>query len=295
MSSRIVVVGDVMLDVVVRPLDSVAPTSDTPARVRVGRGGSGANLAVALRAAASERYLVSFAGVGADDAAARIVREDLESAGVRTHLATVPGATGVVVSLVAQSGERAMMTERGVNGQLQMGHVATLLDDSLAHLHVSGYTALDDRTRSLVPRLISAARDVGAGTSVDVCSLEPLRQVGIEVFRAAVAEASMLFANEEEALLLSGESTVDAALAALARDWDEVVVTRGARGALARRGRDEASAPARGAAVVDTTGAGDSATGTYLAHRLGGADLATSLAHAMDAAARVVRALGSRG
>ena len=47
MTPRVVVVGDAMLDVVVRPSASVAPTSDTPSRVRVGRGGAAANLAVA--------------------------------------------------------------------------------------------------------------------------------------------------------------------------------------------------------------------------------------------------------
>jgi len=36
---RIVVIGDVMLDVIVQPTSPVAPTSDTPANVRLGRGG----------------------------------------------------------------------------------------------------------------------------------------------------------------------------------------------------------------------------------------------------------------
>ncbi|MBW4030826.1 MAG: hypothetical protein HIU57_09195 [Acidobacteria bacterium] len=295
MNRRIVVIGDVVLDVVVRPLTDVAPTSDTPARVRVGRGGAGANLAVALRAAVGTAHEVTFVGVGADDAAARIVRTDLDAAGVRTHIATVPGATGVVVSLVAPSGERAMMTERGVNSQLDFTHVARMFDDPLGHLHVSGYIALDDHTRALMPRLIAAAHGAGATSSIDVCSVGPLRRVGPAAFREVARAATMLFANEEEALTLSGEGDVETALAALARDWREVVVTRGPRGALARRGHEIATATARADHVVDTTGAGDSATGTYLAHRLTGADLATSLGHAMDAAARVVRGLGSRG
>lgn len=295
MRPRVVIVGDVVLDVVARPLSSVASTSDTPARVRVGRGGSGANLAVALRAALAATCEVFFVGVAGDDAAARIVRDDLERAGVHAHLSSAPGATGVVVSLVAPSGERAMLTERGVNSELTFDDVATLLDGTLAHLHVSGYTALDDHTRSLVPRLIGAASAAGATTSVDVCSVGPLRQVGVDVFREAVRDATMLFANEEEAAVLSGESRIDEALATLAREWGEVVVTRGARGALAQRGDLVASAPASGTEVVDTTGAGDCATGTYLAHRLNGVEMAAALGHAMDAAARVVGALGSRG
>ena len=295
MIQRVVVVGDVVLDVVVRALSPVAPTSDTPASIRVGRGGSGANLAVAMAAVWGARHRVSFVGVSGDDAAARIVRDDLEGAGVRAVLASVPGATGVVVSLVAGGGERAMLTERGVNSRLTFEDVAAVLGEGATHLHVSGYVALDDATRPLVARLFAAATAGGATTSIDVCSVGPLRRLGAPAFHDAAREATMLFANEEEALALSGDDDAESALATLARDGREVIITRGSRGALARRGDVTASVPARRARVVDTTGAGDSATGTYLAHRLTGADLATSLRHAMDAAANVVGGLGSRG
>ncbi len=295
MIQRVVVVGDVVLDVVVRPLSPIAPTSDTPASVRVGRGGSGANLAVAIAAVWGAQHRVSFVGVGGDDAAARIVRADLEGAGVRAALASVPGSTGVVVSLVAESGERAMLTERGVNSRLTFEDVAAVLDEGVTHLHVSGYVALDDMTRPLVARLFAAARALRATTSVDVCSVGPLRRLGAAAFGDATREATMLFANEEEALALSGDDDVESALATLSRDGREVIITRGSHGALARRGEEVAAVAARRGRVVDTTGAGDSATGTYLAHRLTGADLATSLRHAMDAAADVVGGLGSRG
>ena len=288
------VVGDAMLDVVVRPLAPLAPTSDTPASVRVLRGGSGANLAVALRAA-SDAVEVVFAGIAGDDAAAMIVRRDLEGSGVVAHLASGEGSTGVLVSLVGEGGERAMMTERGVNGQLTFDHVAGLFDDSLVHLHVSGYTVLDEATRELVPRLLESALSHGATTSVDVCSVGPLRDLGPVVFARATSAATILFANEEEALVLAGDVDVHDALATLSRQWDEVIITRGPQGAVASVGADVVTAPARGADVVDTTGAGDAATGTYLAHRLAGADQATALRSAMGAAAHVVRGLGSRG
>lgn len=295
MSGRIVVVGDVVLDVVVRPLSAVAPTSDTPAQVRVGRGGSGANLAVALRAVLARGYDVVFAGVAGHDAAAQIVRADLGDAGVRAHLTLVEGATGVVVSLVGEGGERAMLTQRGANHHLAFEHVAGMFDASLRHVHVSGYTALDDDTRTLVPRFFAAARHWGATTSIDVCSVNPLGRVGPDVFRDAARGATMLFANEEEATLLAGDEDVDRALDVLSRDWREVVITRGSRGAIARVADEVVTADARVDEVFDTTGAGDSATGTYLAHRLVGVNPATALGLAMDAAAHVVRGLGSRG
>lgn len=294
MSPRVVVVGDAMLDVVVRPLGPVAPTSDTPASVRVLRGGSGANLAVALRAARGV-FEVVFAGVVGNDAAAQIVRGDLGESGVTAHLATAEGSTGVVVSLVGAAGERAMMSERGVNGHLSFDHVAEVLDDTLWHLHVSGYTVLDGATRALVPHLLAAATASGATTSVDVCSVGPLLTMGPTSFADTVNGATMLFANEEEALVLSGNDRVDDALVTLSRRWREVVITCGPRGAVARRDGGSVAVGAHLDDVVDTTGAGDTATGTYLAHRLAGEDIDVALRLAMDAAARVVRGLGSRG
>ncbi len=292
MTSHVLVVGDVMLDVVVRPSGPTAPTSDTPSVVRVGRGGSAANLAVALRGASD--LDVVFAGVAGDDAAARIVGADLEECGILPKLTTVDGSTGVVVSLVSLDGERAMMTDRGVNGELRFEHVADGLGESLMHLHVSGYTALDERTRPLVARLVLEAAGCNATTSVDVCSVGPLLAVGATTFRDATLGATMLFANEEEALALTGESDVTAALEELSRLWKEVVITRGARGAMARRDGENFMVGALGEAVVDTTGAGDCATGTYLAHRLANVDIETALTLAMSAAARVVQRLGSR-
>ena len=295
MTRRVLVVGDVMLDVVVQSLAPIAPTSDSPARTRVGRGGSAANLAVALRAQASENLEVVFVGVAGSDAAAHVVETDLAQCGVVAHLSHVVGSTGVVVSLVAHGGQRAMLTDRGVNSLLTYEHVAPWLDATLAHVHVSGYTVLDEHTRTVATRILDAAAALGATSSVDVCSVAPLASIGAATFAAAVRAATMLFANEEEAMLLAGQSDGVAALEELSRDWREVVVTRGARGALARSGEVSVQARAQGGHVVDTTGAGDSATGTYLARRLAGDDPAESLERAMFAAAQVVGGLGSRG
>ena len=295
MTRRVLLVGDAMLDVVVRPVGPLAATSDTPASVRVGRGGSAANLAVALRSVMDATYEIVFAGVAGNDAAAHIIRADLARSHVVAHLATFDGATGVVVSLVGESGERAMMTERGANAELTFEHVVTLMDSSLAHLHVSGYTVLDERTRELVPRLLQAADALGATTSIDVCSVGPLHSVGVETFVVAARHATMLFANEEEAMSLSATSDVETALATLALTWREVMITRGAEGALVGRDGKTFSARTRVDDVVDTTGAGDCATGTYLGNRLVGIDVQESLTRAMSAAARVVRGLGSRG
>jgi len=114
-SLRVLVVGDVMLDVVVKPDTAIAPTSDTPSRVRLHRGGSAANMAEALARAG---HHVTYVGASGTDLAAQLFEETLHRAGVETALERLDSSSGVVVALVDREGERAMMTDRGANSSL---------------------------------------------------------------------------------------------------------------------------------------------------------------------------------
>jgi sugar/nucleoside kinase (ribokinase family) len=287
---RVAGVGDVMLDVVVRARTAIAPTSDTPADTVVGRGGAAANLAVALAAAGCA---VTFIGAGGGDGPAALVEAALVAGGVEARIERVPGATGTVVALVGPDGQRAMLTDRGANGGLTGDFLDHHVPCDASHLHVSGYTVLDPRTREVARGALRTARAAGITTSVDVCSVAPLRAVGRAAFLETTALAGWLFANAEEAVELADDPDEEGALAALATQYREVLVTLGVRGALARRGELQAAASAPRVEVVDTTGAGDAASGAYLAARLTGADLAGALAAAMEAAGRVVGALGA--
>jgi sugar/nucleoside kinase (ribokinase family) len=281
-----------MLDVSVQPTRNVAPTSDTPSNVSLGRGGSGANVAVAL---AHYGHEVIYVGVVGNDFAGQLFADDLVQSGVTPQLIAGAGPTGVVVSLVAPDGQRAMMTDRGVNDQLTVDHVATVLEEPLDHLHLSGYTLLDDVTRPIGTAALDMARSKGATTSVDVCSVGPLAQVGVPVFLEAAMPISMLFANGEEAMLLTGERDARTAAIELSPSFDEVLVTVGREGALAAKAGTLHHEASHSVDVLDTTGAGDAASGAYLANRLSGASIDDSLVAAMDAAAVVVRGPGSRG
>ena len=283
--SRVALIGDVVLDVAVVALGPVAPTSDTPADIRLGRGGSSANIATHLAARGHE---VTFIGAIGDDAAGHLVRDELAAAGVRARLAEVAAPTGVVVALVDADGQRAMRTRRGAASGLLAEHVAAVLGEEVDHLHVSGYTLVDPATRAVGAAALRAQAAVGVSTSVDVCTLAPWRAAGADAFLAASAGAGLLFANEEEAELI-GDGPLEAALAAR---YPEVVVTRGAQGVVARRGAEEARAAARATRVVDTTGAGDAATAGYLDARLRGQSLVACLEAAAEEAARVVAVVG---
>ena len=288
----VVVVGDVMLDVVVKPLSDVAPTSDTKSRVRLSRGGSAANMAVALARAG---HHVTYVGSCGDDLAAQLFEDSLRTVGIDMALQRTETTSGVVVAVVDAEGQRAMMTDRGANTLLGLEHVLRQLDAPFDHLHVSGYTLLDPATTEVGRSALSRARELGSSTSVDVCSVAPLIEMTPSVFLKATVDADTLFANEEEGLTLSGEADVEAAIDGLAHHFAEVVITRGERGARARRDEVDYEVTSTSDDVVDTTGAGDAATGAYLANRLGGGTIGQALETAMSAASFVVKGLGSRG
>jgi ribokinase len=287
-----VVVGDVMLDVVVKPNTDVAPTSDTPSRVRLNRGGAAANIAEAL---ARGGHHVTYVGACGDDLAAQLFEETLRRVGIDVSLERLDEPTGVVVAVVDAEGQRAMMTDRGANSRLGRAHVLESLTQPFDHLHVSGYTLLDPLTIDVGRDALARSNEIGRSTSVDVCSVAPLIALTPAVFMEAARGARTLFANEEEALALSGASTVDDAIDRLSHEFAEVVVTRGELGVRARLDGADYDATSRSDRIVDTTGAGDAATGAYLAVRLDEGTIDQALEAAMSAASLVVRGLGSRG
>ncbi len=290
--TRILVIGDVMWDVVVRPHEPLAVGSDTPSSIAVTRGGAAANVAVALRAALTQPADVVYVGCrGADTMGERFERE-LERAGVVPALSIASVATGTLVSMVDERGDRTMLTDRGANAYLTPEAITAQLDDC-RHVHLSGYTVLAAENRTWIADVLAECRARGVTTSVDACSWKPLTAFGPAAFLQLLAEVDVLFANRDEAGLLTDEVASNHALAVLARSFPEVVMTLGVEGALAQRGDLTATAASVAGAVLDTTGAGDAATGTYLAWRLDGHDVAPSLRAAMVAAATVVAGLGS--
>ena len=289
---NVIVIGDVMLDVTVKPLAEIAPTSDTPSRVRLNRGGAAANMAEAL---ARSGHRVTYVGACGADYAAQLFEETLRNSTIDVALERIDTPSGVVVAMVGVDGQRAMMTDRGANSMLGLEHVREQLSKPFDHLHVSGYTLLDPSTIDVGRAAFDRAREVGSSTSVDVCSVAPLVAISASTFMRAALGVRMLFANEEEALNLSGGLDVDAAIARLSLDFTEVVVTRGDRGAQARVDGVDFEVTSVSEVVIDTTGAGDAATGAYLGARLGGAEPKAALEAAMAASAAVVGGLGSAG
>jgi sugar/nucleoside kinase (ribokinase family) len=294
---RVLVVGDVIDDLIVRPAGPVRPDTDTPASIVPTPGGSGANQAAWLAAAGVE---VRFAGrVGAADLERH--RRTFADAGVEAHLSGDPErATGTIVVLVNDAG-RTMFTDRGANLGLRAEHLPDGLLDGVDLLVLSGYALFDPDVRAAVLDLVARARDRGIGVALDPSSTGFLADLGVDVFLALVDELGgpdgieLLLPNRDEALLLAATDDLDEALLRLLDRAHCVAITLGDAGVMAAaRGGAAVHVAALSVEAVDPTGAGDAFAAGLLAARLTGAELPVALAAGVAHAAQAVVRPGAR-
>ena len=287
--SRIVVLGDVMVDVVARLAGPLAAASDAPATIRFHGGGSAGNTAAWLVAAGARPVLIGCVG---DDERGRHAHGELRRAGVDARLAVDPDLpTGTCIVLVARDGERTMVPDAGANDALTEADLADELLEPGGHLHVAGYALLREGSRPAARTAIGRAVEAGMTVSVDPSSSALLSAEFVDFGEGA----GLLLPNVQEAAALTGTRDPEGAARALAERFPEVVVTLGAEGALWTDGDELVRAPAlRVEALEDSTGAGDAFAAGLLAARVAGAPVGEALAAGCRLAARAVSTAGAR-
>ncbi|MCW2842025.1 MAG: hypothetical protein JWR55_3508 [Aeromicrobium sp.] len=270
----ILVVGDLVDDIGVRPLGTVNAASDTVSEIRMTAGGSAANVAAWLGHLGAP---VRFVGRCGTDAVGRHTAA-LEAYGVDARISGDPDLpTATIVLTLDDAADRTMYVDRAANTTLTDEHVPADVWDDVTWLHLTGYSFFDDGVRPVVLRLVAEARRRGAGVSIDPSSLGFLEAVGRDAVLGWLSGADLVLPNEDEQrfLQLSG---------------DGVVLTRGARGASF----GSRTVPAVGADVVDTVGAGDAFAAGFLSRWTVDRDAAKALQAGAEAAARCVSVRGAR-
>jgi sugar/nucleoside kinase (ribokinase family) len=265
----IATLGDLLLDVVVRLDTELNFGADATARTRTGAGGQAANVAAwATELGAQGRLIAKRSG----DAAGELVAQELRDHGVVVEGPVVDGHNGVVVSLVAPSGDRTMASDRGVAPLLRSDELEMRWFGGADWLHVTGYALFRSPIDEAAAKAAGAVRGQGGRISVDLSSWSMIRDFGPErlASRLALLEPDVVFGNVDELDAMGG--------AFPSREW---VLKRGADGIELSDGR---TMPAPAAEVLDTTGAGDALAAGYL---VGGPALG------LEAAARCVAKLGT--
>jgi sugar/nucleoside kinase (ribokinase family) len=297
-SRRVVVCGDVINDVLVKPAGEITPGSDTPSAIRACPGGAAAGQAAWMAHLGAQ---VTFAGrVGAGDADYH--RRELARFGVDAHLAEDDQAsTGTIVIMVAPDGERTMFTDRGANLRLRRSDLPAGLLDGAAVLHLTGYTFFEPALLEVALWLLEQARSRDLAVTIDPASAAFLARIEPGAFLRWTEGAAVCFPNRDEAAALAGEADPATMAARLTQHYGLVLVKLGADGCLlAVPGEAPVLIPAHPAQARDSTGAGDAFCGAFMSRWLAAgpdpqtADLIGAAEFAARIAASVVTRLGGR-
>ena len=278
--SRIVVLGDLNLDVHARAPSELAPGEESRNPVRATPGGSAGTFA---RIAAAQGASVAFIGCVGSDLVGDLLVRALEDAGVNATVQRSDRPSGVILSL-EQGTERTMICSRGANDGICAGRIAASAFDDADHLHVSGYAFLSSAQRPAVERTIRLARERALTISVDPPPANLIRDHGVEAFLDLVPAGAWLFPNRSEGELLSRASKPRAIVDRLAARFEVGALTLGGEGSLAWTGDARHAQTVDRLDAGDTTGAGDAFAGAFVATFLDTEDLERANAAACVAA-----------
>ena len=270
----ILVVGDLVDDIGVRPLGVVNAASDTVSEIRMTAGGSAANVAAWLGHLGTPVRFVGRCGV---DAVERHTAA-LVAHGVDARISGDPDLpTATIVLTLDDAADRTMYVDRAANATLAARHVPADVWDDVTWLHLTGYSFFDDAVRPVALGLVAEAGRRGAGVSIDPSSLGFLQAAGRDVVVSWLDGADLVFPNDDEQAFLQ--------LAGVG-----IVLTRGPEGATFA-GHAVAAVDAD---VVDTVGAGDAFCAGFLSRWIDVRDAQTSLRAGADAAGACVSRRGAR-
>ena len=273
---RVLVLGDLVLDVVLTPERAVESGTDVQGMVGIRQGGSAANTARWLARLGVDTQLVC--SVGRDGAGRSLVAQ-AQRDGVRVRATRVAGQrTGRIGVIVAPTGERSFVADRRAALALRPEDLRLEWFDRLDLVHVPAYSLMGEPVASAARHAVAMARAGGpVQVSLDLSSIGPLLAQGRRAARDLVASVlpDIVFATETEVEAFLGRHAVEGMLehAAIA------VIKRGSLGArvLARNSGagEEPREPIRfdvatpHVLAVDTTGAGDAFGAGFIAGWLG--------------------------
>jgi sugar/nucleoside kinase (ribokinase family) len=249
---RLVTIGDLTLDIVVRQSAGTETGTDVPAQVAFRAGGSAANTA---RAFARMGGAATFIGAVGADRVGKMAVVALRREGVTAHVIAHRGLTARLIVLLAQSGERTFLTDRGVADQLGWRSISPDWVKAADVLHLPAYSLLKNPMADAALRAARVARKAGVLVSVDLASRRPLLAGGTDAAwrKIAAVTPDLLFANRDEAAALVGPRD----LARLRELAPIVVIKAGAAGCRVLWRDVDMDIAARPFKASDTTGAGD--------------------------------------
>lgn len=280
----ILTTGNIVVDILTRPADEIQwGGTRWVDSISTSLGGNGANTSAAIGKLGVPVRLLGAVG---NDAFGEMALARLAECGVDiSAIRRLAAGTATTVALVKSDGTRAFLHQPGV-GRLLFADPFQLTKDMVrgfSRLHIGNPFAIV-HLRAFAPALLAQAKSLGLATSLDT-AWDALGE-WMQVLGPSLPHTDILFANEDEALMLTGTHEHEKIWNFLAsRGASTLVLKCGAKGCVIFQRGGHTHIPAFSVPVVDTTGAGDCFAGAFLSALQRGLPL--------PEAARVANAVGA--
>jgi ribokinase len=215
-------------------------------------GGSAANTAAGL---ARLGVKTGFIGKVAKDREGQLLLDDFRREGVNTEgiIVSREGRSGVVMGYVDEKSERALYVDPGVNNSLRFEEIDVHYAGSTRFLHLTSFVG--DKPFMAQKRLVEALYGKRIKVSFDPGDLYARK--GLAVLKPIVESCLIVFPNENELRLLTGEGYENGSKALIKLGVSIVAVKLGRRGCYVTDGKESHLIEPFKVKAVDTTGAGD--------------------------------------
>ncbi len=288
---EVVVSGNIVLDVLVRPVGEV-PWGGTAMVESIEQhlGGNGSNTSYALGKLGIPVRLLGMVG---RDPFGEIVLHELGRAGVQTEeIRRSDSPTAGSVVLVSANGNRAILHRLGASAEFDYAQESfARVIARAAHYHLGSPFGLP-RLRPRQEAMLRRAKESGVTTSVD--THWDSNGLWLEELSPYLHYTDFLFVNEDEARMLTGTVVPeDVASILLDRGAATVVLKLGQRGCAVFGHGGPFRSPAFDVGVVDTTGAGDCFAGAFVAALQRGRNLHEAARFANAVGALAIQAIGA--
>ena len=257
-------------------------------------GGSAANTIIGAAQFGASCY---YSCKVANDEMGDFYHEDLTSNNVDTNLSPgehEEGITGKCLVMTTPDAERTMHTYLGITANYSSKEIAIEALRESEYLYIEGYLVTGDHSRAAMVEAKQLAEQNGVKTALTFSDPSMVKYFRDQMAEVVGSGVDLLFCNEEEALLYTGEETIEKAKEALMGIAKSFVITLGSKGALVFDGNDPYSIQPFETNAVDTNGAGDLFAGAFLYGITHGKSFEEAGTLASLAASKVVSKFGPR-
>ena len=200
-------------------------------------------------------------------------------------------ATGTCLILITPDSERTMCTFLGIAGKINENDIDEKVVKNSEITFLEGYLWDEGDPKKAFDKAIKNSNKVAMSLS-DLFCVERHKENFLKLVKN---ELDIIFANEQEILSLTDSKSFDDAISYSRELKKEIIITRGAKGAVSINNNKVVSCPAKdNLNLIDLTGAGDLFAAGYLHGYINNLSTVDCLNKGTELSSKIIQKIGAR-